>query len=103
MQEALNNWIPKYNHTIPFKGHVFGGWTEKVKEVSLNCSIAITQDWCCQITVEVGGADFMLVPRSVGYIKQTGDGLAGPPVIVYNHRRVLPGRMGALLKAQQVG
>ena len=56
-----------------------------------------------QITVEVGGADFMLVPRSVGYIKQTGDGLAGPPVIVYNHRRVLPGRMGALLKAQQVG
>ena len=55
-----------------------------------------------QITVEVGGADFMLVPRSVGYIKQTGDGLAGPPVIVYNHRRVLPGRMGALLKAQQV-
>ena len=53
--------------------------------------------------MEVGGADFMLVPRSVGYIKQTGDGLAGPPVIVYNHRRVLPGRMGALLKAQQVG
>ena len=40
MQEALNNWIPKYNHTIPFKGHVFGGWTEKVKEVSLNCSIS---------------------------------------------------------------
>ena len=53
--------------------------------------------------MEVGGADFMLVSRSVGYIKQTGDGLAGPPVIVYNHRRVLPGRMGALLKAQQVG
>ena len=33
----------------------------------------------------------MMVPRSVGYIKQTGDGLDGPPVIVYNHRRVIPG------------
>ena len=79
--------------------------------------------------MDVGGADFMMVPRSVGYIKQvtpvcrvplyravqTGDGLAGPPVIVYNHRsaaqpphlyslycrRVLPGRLEPLLEAQQ--
>ena len=33
MQAALNNWIPKYNHTIPFKGHVFGGWSQEVKKV----------------------------------------------------------------------
>ena len=52
--------------------------------------------------MEVGGADFMLVPRSVGFIKQTGDGLAGPPVIVYNHRRVRPGRLQPLLAAHQV-
>ena len=49
-----------------------------------------------QITVNVGGADFMMVPRSVGYIKQTGDGLDGPPVIVYNHRRVVPGPLDLL-------
>merc|ERR1712037_642093 len=53
------------------------------------------------ITVEVGQADFMMVPRGAGFIKQTGDGVEGPPVIVYNHRRVLPGKMEALLKAQQ--
>merc|ERR1739844_574204 len=50
---------------------------------------------------EVGQADFMMVPRGAGFIKQTGDGVEGPPVIVYNHRRVLPGKMEALLKAQQ--
>ena len=85
MMEALNNWIPKYDMSIPFKGHVFGGWNEDVK----------------RITVEVGQADFMMVPRGAGFIKQTGDGVEGPPVIVYNHRRVLPGKMEALLKAQQ--
>ena len=71
MMEALNNWIPKYDMSIPFKGHVFGGWNEDVK----------------RITVEVGQADFMMVPRGAGFIKQTGDGVKGPPVIVYNHRR----------------
>merc|ERR1712110_262624 len=85
MMEALNNWIPKYDMSIPFKGHVFGGWNKDVK----------------RITVEVGQADFMMVPRGAGFIKQTGDGVEGPPVIVYNHRRVLPGKMEALLKAQQ--
>merc|ERR1712107_359002 len=68
MMEALNNWIPKYDMSIPFEGHVFGGWNEDVK----------------RITVEVGQADFMMVPRGAGFIKQTGDGVEGPPVIVYN-------------------
>ena len=85
MMEKLMNWIPKYDMSIPFKGHVFGGWTPAVRET----------------TVEVGQADFMMVPRSTGFIKQTGDGIQGPPVIVYNHRKVLPGKMAALLEAQQ--
>jgi len=85
MMEALNNWIPKYDLSIPFKGHVFGGWTPQVRKT----------------TVEVGGADFTMVPRSTGFIKQTGDGVSGPPVIVYNHRKVLPGKMTELLRAQQ--
>ena len=71
MMEVLNNWIPKYDMSIPFTGHVFGGWNEDVK----------------RITVEVGQADFMMVPRGAGFIKQTGDRVQGPPVIVYNHRR----------------
>ena len=71
----------------PRAGHVFGSWNSKVR----------------QMTVEIGKADFQFVPRSAGFIKTSADGLPGPPVIVYNHRRVLPGRMGALLKAQQVG
>merc|ERR1712154_223104 len=85
MQKILSAWIPKYDLSVPFTGHVFGGWNEDVKK----------------ITVEVGGADFMMVPRSTGYIKQTGDGIDGPPIIVYNHRKVLPGKMEALLDAHQ--
>jgi len=85
MKKVLNDWIPRYDHSIPFKGHVFGGWNAEVKKT----------------TVEVGGADFMMVPRSSGYIKQTGDGIAGPPVIVYNHRKVQPGKMSDLLAAHQ--
>ena len=85
MKNILNNWIPKFDRSIPFQGHVFGGWNTDVK----------------RITDEVGQADFMMVPRSTGYIKQSGDSLAGPPVIVYNHRKVRPGKMEAMLAAQQ--
>ena len=85
MIDRLTSWISKYDMSIPFAGHVFGGCTDEVR----------------QMTVEVGQADFMMVPRSAGFIKQTGDGIPGPPVIVYNHRKVLPGKMAALLEAQQ--
>ena len=50
---------------------MFGSWNSKVK----------------QMTVDIGKADFQFVPRSAGYIKQTADDIAGPPVIVYNHRQ----------------
>ena len=32
--KVLADWVPKYDHSVPFKGHVFGGWTEEVKNVS---------------------------------------------------------------------
>ena len=66
------DWVPRYDMaTANFTGHVFGGWTDEVR----------------RMTVEVGRADFTMVPLSAGFIKQSGDGLAGPPVIVYSHRR----------------
>ena len=34
MQDILNNWVPKYDHSVPFKGHVFGGWNEELRNVS---------------------------------------------------------------------
>ena len=49
---------------------MFGSWNSKVR----------------QMTVDIGKAEFQFVPRSAGYIKTTADGVAGPPVIVYNHR-----------------
>lgn len=81
----MMNWLPKYDKSIPFKGHVFGSWNSKVR----------------QMTVDIGKADFQFVPRSAGFIKTTADGIAGPPVIVYNHRRVLPGKMVEMLAAMQ--
>ena len=53
------------------------------------------------MTVDVGNAKFQFVPRSVGYIKQIADMVPGPPVIVYNHRKVLKGKMQAMLHAMQ--
>jgi len=82
---TIGNWIPKYDHSVPFKGHVFGAWNDDVKKM----------------TVDVGGADFTMVPRSAGFIKQSAEGVEGKPVIVYNHRRVLPGRMEPMLAANQ--
>ena len=97
MQDILNDWVPKYDLSVPFKGHVFGGWNEELRNVSVRLLMVYDTMFNTQITVNVGGADFMMVPRSVGYIKQTGDGLDGPPVIVYNHRRVVPGLLDLLL------
>ena len=85
LKGKLMNWIPKYDMSIPFKGHVFGAWNDAVKKM----------------TVEVGNANFQFVPRSVGFIKQTADMLQGPPVIVYNHRKVLKGKMQAMLDAME--
>ena len=96
MQDILNDWVPKYDLSVPFKGHVFGGWNEELRNVSVRLLMVYDTMFNTQITVNVGGADFMMVPRSVGYIKQTGDGLDGPPVIVYNHRRVVPGLLDLL-------
>ena len=85
LKQKVMNWIPKYDMSIPFKGHVFGSWNETVKKM----------------TRDVGNADFQFVPRSVGYIKQIADMVPGPPVIVYNHRKVLKGKMKAMLDAMQ--
>ena len=85
LKQKLMNWVPKYDMSIPFKGHVFGSWNETVKKM----------------TVDVGNAKFQFVPRSVGYIKQIADMVPGPPVIVYNHRKVLKGKMQAMLDAMQ--
>ena len=85
LKQKLMNWVPKYDMRIPFKGHVFGAWNETVKKM----------------TVDVGNANFQFVPRSVGYIKQIADMVPGPPVIVYNHRKVLKGKMKSMLDAMQ--
>jgi len=85
---AMMNWLGQYSNEeegIPFKGFVFGDANEYVQNM----------------TVEIGKADFQMVPRSVGFIKQSCEDLEGPPVIVYNHRRALEGKMDVLLEAHQ--
>ena len=37
MQDILNDWVPKYDLSVPFKGHVFGGWNEELRNVSVAC------------------------------------------------------------------
>ena len=37
MQDILNDWVPKYDLSVPFKGHVFGGWNEELRNVSVDC------------------------------------------------------------------
>ena len=82
LKQKVTNWISKYDMSTPFKGHVFGSWDETVQKM--------TKD-----------TDLQFVPRSVGYIKQIADMVSGPPVIVYNHRKVLKGKMKAMLDAMQ--
>lgn len=83
--ETMMAWLGQYDSSQPFKGHVFGDANDYVKKM----------------TVEIGKADFQMVPRSVGFIKQDAEGIEGPPVIVYNHRKALDGKMDALLEAHQ--
>ena len=85
LKEKLMKWVSTYDMSIPFKGHVFGSWNDNVRTM----------------TKEIGNANFQFVPRSAGYIKQTADMIPGPPVIVYNHRKVLKGKVEAMLKAMQ--
>ena len=44
MQDVLNDWVPKYDLSIPFKGHVFGGWNEELRNVS-NTSVSSSNEF----------------------------------------------------------
>merc|ERR550532_2511792 len=35
MQDVLNDWVPKYDLSIPFEGHVFGGWNEELRNITV--------------------------------------------------------------------
>ncbi len=82
---VVEEWVSKYDQSKPFTGHFFGGHDAGVvKATSFGRK-----------------TKYEMVPLSAGFIKQNAEGIRGPPVIVYNQRKCLPGKRSAMLKAQQ--
>ena len=60
MQDILNDWVPKYDLSVPFKGHVFGGWNEELRNVSVRLLMVYDRHGICQKFYTAGFSVFRL-------------------------------------------
>jgi len=84
VNKIVMGFMSLYDMSRPFTGEIYGDWDEKVIEMTKGFK-----------------AEFSPVTSAGGFIRQTGNGFTGPPVIVASCRMVKEGCMDDYILKQQ--
>lgn len=82
METLFGGVMQYYDRNVPLRGDVFGAWNDQVKMITNG-----------------NGGQFKFHTNDAGFLKTTGEGLEGPPVIVNSKRHVLLGKYSGLVDA----